>query len=413
MFAIGKLLAILSAMIVVPTISYVLGETTFDMGNPPPPPAPPALEERQMDRKRQEQFFGGPNTQGMPKPMDDQNGFEKDIKFFGDTRQNGNFQKMMEGQDGPSDEEMEKRQKEMEKRQIEQQKQQLERMKKEVSQNLKRPITMITSKMASLEKKGIAVPASIKEFVASIQNALAQLQSATEFEEAETAMDTLRESEQEFHEYFQTLEMAGNWPRILSQAKSALKREERSLTNYIRQSKRKGALDIGEPLGVLSEGIIKLKSTLVSAEEQVKTGEIDEAMSALQDDFFGAMDDLRDTKETITILTNLTGHLSQAPRQLKLYESQLKRLKSKKIVTTEADSILVELKGALSQIQVLAKAKPLDADAVTAAVEEGSALIEKFEETVSELSGTISSNDKLFQVNKQSIPTFDVDPDKE
>ncbi|GEM_PF-4417696 len=450
MFAIGRLLAILSAMIVIPTVSYVLGETTADAANTPTREDRPVIERRQEpegDRAKQERFFGGPNGQGAPdKNSDTQNTGTDRMMFLGNDTQNTIPKEMMQrfdpkqllndtkrqnakkddvaagGDQGKTstdavtdtlnsndsgDAAQEARDAQMEKRKLEQEKRQLEQMKKGLT-NMKRPLAAMKSKMGQLEKSGVTTPSDIKKFVGSMEQAMATIQSAQTFEEAQDAMDTLQSGQQDFKDNFQTLQVASNWPKILKQANTAMKGQEKMLAKFIRDSKRKGALDISEPLGTFSQAIVTLKTTLASAQEKAKTGDIEEAISTLQDDFFGAMDDLRDTQETIMTLTNLTQYLTQTPRRLKLYESQLNALKKKKVDTQEADQTLVQLKGTFSAVKALSASKPVDPDAVSTAVEEGSGFIEKLEASIGDLSGTVSANDQLFQVNEQSIPKFDL-----
>ncbi|MBI5135185.1 hypothetical protein HZA86_03045 [Candidatus Uhrbacteria bacterium] len=466
MFGISKLLGVLGAMIVVPTVAYVLGETTAEVGSNTLP-QPPAVVQDQQNPKQPPQerpgpgnrpnqegggFFqpgpgmmGGPtmgqpggqgNGQGFPEMRDPRGtgpqgdpsgnnwmqGLQKMMGGDGGSntgigsgqapgdrgRENQGFQGMMQ-QGAPDDGQWQKRQEEEEQRQKEREKKMLEQIKKSLSQKATKPLAMLKAKIAAVERKGITVPEDTKTFVSEFEQAMQQVKSAETMEDAEDALMTLQESRQEFEENFQTLQEIGNWKKILAQAKVALKREQTTLAKAMRQSKRAGAFDMADELTKLSDAVVALQSTLNKAQELSSNGKVEEAVALLHEDFFGTLEDLDDVHRTVDTLSNLSQGLRRAPAEIKQIKSRVAALKRKKVDTSEADQKLVELNAKHAQIQTLAKAKPVDSDGLVEAVQEGSQLLEEMYGILDDLQGTQSETDKLFGVNGATAPTLDLD----
>ena len=128
----------------------------------------------------------------------------------------------------------------------------------------------------------------------------------------------------------------------------------------------------------------------------------------MQDDFFGKIEDSQDLQQTLQVLVNVSGYVRSAPRQLKQFATRLTALKRKKIDTAEADALLQQMNSKFAEIKLLSATKPVDTEALTTAVEDGSTLMEQLMNTMDELGGNMSATDKLFEVKPQSVPSFNI-----
>ena len=345
----------------------------------------------------------GNGTQGMMP------GDKNDGRFMKGT--GGPGQGQGSGMGGPSDEDFKKMEEKQEKQEQEQEQRQLKQMKQGMGRAVQ-PLKMMQTQIKRLEAQKITVPSDIKEFVRTIEQALSSVQSATTFDDAQQAMETMQDAQQDFEDHFQTIQKLGNWKRIQSQSKSDIRRLESMLKRAQANAKRKGALDMSDPLNELSDAIIGLKATVEKSNALMTEGKADDALDLMENDFFGKMDDSQDIQQTLDILGNLSGYLRKAPAELKRMKADMSRLKRGKISTEEADDLLTQMERKLAEVKTLAAAKPIDTDALIDAVDDGSKLMEEFQELRDKLAGATSSNDALFDVNEKSIPKFELPPSR-
>jgi len=457
MFTLTRLLATLGALVVVPTVAYVMGQTVESPILPAAQvkqvaPNPPLEKEpdNPFNQGRVEQGQGGQQRQfrgeGMRGKEQENDGrfkggqFNPGVmgnqpgNFFDNQRQKrvgnenpgkansfgpgsaqgqggqmggqqfqGGGQGLMNRDDANSTEEQTKME--------EQQKQQEERQLKQMKQGIGRaagPLKMMQSQIKRLEAQKITVPSDIKEFVQSIEQATSSVQSATTLDDAQQAMETMQDAQQDFQDHFETLQKLGNWKRIQAQAQTSIRRLESTLKRSQSASKRKGALDMSAPLNDLSETIIGLKATVEKANGLMTSGSADDALDLMENEFFGKVQDSDDTLRTLDTLGNLSGFLRQTPSQLKRMKADVSSMKRKGVDTQEADDLLTELTRKLAEITTLAATKPVDPNALIEAVDDGSKLMEQFQETRDKLAGASSATDALFDIKEKSIPKLEL-----
>lgn len=284
------------------------------------------------------------------------------------------------GQNGPSEEQMNKQQAQREV-------QQLKQMKSGM-RGMEQGIKMFQRQIASLTKKGIPIPSEISENITKITSILQALKTTEKFEDAQDLMQELPDMMELLNEQRMTLEKLSRWPQTLKQADRMIKQLNSSLVKNknLAISLSKKGYDISEIMNKFESGVQVMKSSRDKAVELIKT-DPDAAFDEIQDNLFEQMDDLMQSDRTIKELGNLSRFSSSFKSGLAQGQATIKKLKRMKIETAELEDKLEEIKGKAAEINSILSKKPIDTDSLVGIFEDLDSMRRDFENGASELLG--------------------------
>lgn len=303
-----------------------------------------------------------------------------------------------EGQYGPSEEEMQKRQEQMEKRQQEQE----SKMKKQGLQQMKRGMkqfsTMLNrfkAKIDQLEKQGTPIPADCKENVEKAVTLVQTILTAEEIDFETFDMSELQSAGEVLQECGPKIEQAAQLPRIIKQVNAQITRLEKRVKSIETRGIR-AKLDLSEALQPISAGLAQFKAELAALKDS--------------DDPFAFMEELPERFQEIEQDINSLESIFQLQQvvkklngQITRYEQKVKRLE-KTGEGAEARAILDELKGVAAELKGL-KITVDTAETAPEIIERAFELAEQLEEEL----GISQGSAPLFQLQgKSALPQINV-----
>lgn len=189
------------------------------------------------------------------------------------------------------------------KQQFSQQKSQL----KQFSSMLKQ----FATRVSSAEKQGAVVPAELKTELSAANAALQKVLAASSADEdgVQEAMDSLMSSSDSLRDWSQKLDQIAQMPRILKQATTEIKKLDAA---YARTAKAAARLkfDVSGQMASYAAAIADIKAALQAAQTSAASGEIDDALSTLQDDVFSKLNDASQYEGVIKALQNVKSSLT-------------------------------------------------------------------------------------------------------
>ena len=273
-----------------------------------------------------------------------------------------------------------------------QQAQQLQNVKRDIK-NLTNGIKMFESRIKSLEKQKIVVPAEVKDTIAKIKTIITAVTAAKTWAEVEAAgFEDTQDLMESLREHQQLMDMLSRWPQTLKQLNNELKNLNTALKRDTATVKRLSAkgVDLSSELADFKNAIAKLTAVRDAAVVKIKAGtvdDIDAVFTDLQDNFFDQMEEIWALDKTINIMGNLTQFQAQSKKELATAQATITKLKKQQKDTSGMEEILALTKTKVAEIQALAKAKPLDTEAVLSGLDELNSLRGEFADAYSELTG--------------------------
>ncbi len=251
-------------------------------------------------------------------------------------------------------------------------------------------LKMFKTQIAKLTKQKITVPSELSDNIAKLEAIIAQVKTAKTSEEIDAIdFESMQDLMQSLDENRQQLEILARWPQTLKQINAELTRltREQAKSKTIVDRLAKKGMDLQTEYTAFAEAISKLKAVRDDAVAKMAAGNSEEAFTALQDDFFGQMEDVWQNQKVIMTMSNLGRFASDFKQNMAQVNSMVKRLQKTKVDTTELEAIISQAKEKGQEVLNLIKAKPLDADAVTSALDELENLKQEFDDKISELTG--------------------------
>ncbi len=267
--------------------------------------------------------------------------------------------------------------------------QRLQDMKKGMA-GLERGLVMFEKQIAKLTKQNIAVPSGLTDNLAKIKIILAAVKAAKTMEEAQSAgIDDLQDLMQNIDESRNQLEMLSRWPQTLKQIDRDLKQFAASLkrSKTMVNSLLKKGIDLSSVYSDFESAINKLKTVRDDAAAKMSSGDSEGAFDALENDFFGQIEDAWQYQKTIEMMSNLDRFTSDLKRGLAQAQQIINKLNKQKIDTSELQVLFDQTKSKGNEVLALLKVKPLDEETIMAGMEELWNLKEEFESKVAELTG--------------------------
>ena len=344
-----------------------------------------------------QQGFGGPQGgQGMQGPNSKQGGpqgFGNDQgQGMGNDQGFGNDQGQGMGNDQQNGDQggmSEKQQQQQDARQKQMEKQQLSQMKKGMK-GMERGLSMFDKQIAKLTKQGIAVPTECADNLTKIKGIITAVKVAETFEAVQEAgVEDIQDSMQSLNDCRQQLEMLARWPRTIKQLNSEVKRLESALKRdkSIVAKLLKKEIDLSEEYGAFENAVSGIKAVRDEAISKIKSGDSEGAFSMLEEEFFGAMQDVWEKDRIIQTMSNLGRFTSNFKRGIADEQRTIKSLKRSKVDTSTLEDLLAQSQEKGQELIVILKTKPIDEDAVMSGLQELEDLRSQFDNARQELSG--------------------------
>ncbi len=207
-----------------------------------------------------------------------------------------------------SDDQFSKQQAEQDARQQEMMKKQFTQQKKQFSQ-FSTMLKKFATRVAAIEKQGIAAPSELKTTLSDADVALAKILAASTMDDdgVQDAMSTLQDAGNSLQEWGQKLEQLAQFPRFIKQAASQIKKFE-SVSARLHKS---GDATVSAQF---DSTLTEVKTALQFAQTTAATGDIETANDTLQNDVFNKMDDLNSLQQKAEALKNAKKALSSFDR---------------------------------------------------------------------------------------------------
>lgn len=222
----------------------------------------------------------------------------------------------------------------------------------------KSSITLLNQRIKKDEKKGVTIPAGLKEKTAAALRLLKIMQAADVYEEARDAADALQEHIAEINQLLPLLETA---ERLRLYA-PFLKRVGREITQRTQKINTLRALNDRRNLQ-LEDILTKTQEELnvvAAALEEAKRGAFgnSEPGDFLEENVNIPLEDIDDAIESITALLNIRAFVNQADTKLRQYDARMKRMKrQKKDIPKEIVELLEKTKEENAALRAISRKK--------------------------------------------------------
>lgn len=249
-------------------------------------------------------------------------------------------------------------------------------------------IKMFEKQVAGLTKKGIAVPPATTEALAKLKTLIEVIQNAKTWNEVESAgAEEMQDLMMTIDESRQQLEMMTRWPQTLKQMNRELKNLETQLkrTKTMVTKLQKKDIDVTANYEQFATAIDKLKAVRDEAIAKIAEGLSQEAFDLVDNDFFGQMEDVWQNQRIIETMSNMGRFISDYKRGLAQAQQMIKIMERKKIDMSEAKELLAQAKAQGEVVVGLIRTRPVDADAVLAALEDFENIMQEFGNKMEEL----------------------------
>lgn len=232
-------------------------------------------------------------------------------------------------------------------------KQALRQLQREVK-NFKGQFTRLQSRLKSLEKKKIVIPASIMEVATRGKELIVVISKATDLAAAESAMEELRNIMESMNEITPRVELLSRLPevtRMMNQEIRRLEADVKKVKTKVKKLEKQGFSAATDWLAELQNGLAELKE----ARNSVTGGSLnweEDVMSYIGETFFDKLTDVRQNLEKVVALSNLQQFIAQVDKEV------AKAVKlNKKAKNEEAADLINQIKEKLASVKQMMKGK--------------------------------------------------------
>lgn len=324
--------------------------------NPPPPPPPSAPNFQQPIQPQQP---GGQPEQTcringveMPGPCPNYNQDNQQQNQpsnqpgqpgqFGQPGQPG----QMMGQQGPSEEQMQK----MNEQRFKDMKKGLTQFSKQIT-NMKKSVTRLKTNIA---KCGVSLPEELTNALAATDNLVAKIKASQTADELDEIVGDVEDVGSVMQDWGPRIGDLSRLCQMLKQGDRDMKILNSSLKRMQSRAKANKKVDVSNILIEYANNITAMKEILAQVKELAKT-DPESALEKLQDEFYGQMDNIRNSEMAADMVFNITKGVNDAAREIRNTEKQLAALKKKKVDTSEADNLLAAIKNQMEEVKVFIK----------------------------------------------------------
>ena len=299
---------------------------------------------------------------------------------FRQNEQNGQMgpEGQQMGPGGPSEEEMKK----MDDRRFQDMKRGLSQFSKGTTMMKK----SVEKMRKTLAKCGVGIPVELDNALKATDGLVKKIQDAKTADELEDIIGDVEDVGMTMQEWGPRMGDLGRLCQMMRQGDRDMKRLERDVKRVESRVKANKKLNLTEILNTFKEEVAAIKGAFLGVVTLAKT-DPGSALEKLEDEFYGGMDDIRNSQMAIETAINVTQGLRNAASEIKKMESQIKSLQKKKVDTGEAEDLLATMKSQIAELQQLVKGK-FDAEELIAMVEDAYATRQDLQEIMQELQGT-------------------------
>jgi len=205
-------------------------------------------------------------------------------------------------------------------------------------------------------KCGVGMPEELENALAQTDNLIGKINSAKTADELEEIVGDVQDVGSVMQDWGPRMGDLSRLCQMLKQADRDIKQFDRNAKRLESQAKANKKVDLSELVAEYKTAVSAQKETLAQARELAKTDQ-DEALSKIEDDFYGNLDNLGNLQMQISTIFNITKGLKDAAREIKNYESQIKTLTKKKIDTAELKNLIENLKAQVEELKSLVAEK--------------------------------------------------------
>mgnify|MGYP001569250275 FL=1 len=261
---------------------------------------------------------------------------------------------------------------------------------KKMLAGMDRGVVSFEKQLAKLEKQGLTIPTDVKDDLGKLKTGLDAIRNAKSPEELEAAdPDTLGDLMDKVNQSRPRLEMLAKWPRILKQADQQIARFKKELTKTKILVDRLMAkdIDVSANYTTFEQDVNNLKTARDAADALMKEGQSEEAFNKMEDEFFNLLDNVGEDQRVIQTMANLSRFGVEFKRGMAEAQKQIKNLQRRKIDVTELQGIYDQALAKGNEIVALIKIKPIDEEAILAAMDTMEDLKQQFQDAMDELTG--------------------------
>ncbi len=255
---------------------------------------------------------------------------------------------------------------------------------------LENGLKMFDRQLVNLKKQKVTIPPEVSETLEKIKSILGAVKKAQTWEDVEEAgAEELGDLMEQLNDWRQKLEHLARWPKTLAQIERDLKRLNQELKRskgLVDRLSKKG-IDLSALYAEFEAAIGALKTAKDKAAELMQQGNAEEAFEILDQEFFGAMDDVWEIHRIIMTMSNLGRFTSDFKRGISEAERTIRNLERRKIDTSALKTLLTEAKTKGQAIIEMMKTKQPDTEAILAALQEMENQRGQFEDLVEQLTG--------------------------
>ncbi|MBI4457929.1 hypothetical protein HY633_03125 [Candidatus Uhrbacteria bacterium] len=244
---------------------------------------------------------------------------------------------------------------------------------KQAAKGMKTGIKMFDTQIAKLTKQNIAVPADIADILGQVKALIAGIEGNKSWDDLQAlGIENVDELFDKLDDGRERIVMLGRWPQAIKQVDKQLAAMDKTAVRLkaLADKLKGGEIDVAERQAQYAAGVADLRKARNDADALVKAGGGTEAFDLLETGFFDKLDGIIENQRVIETMANMGRFVSEYRKASLSIQQQLAALAKKKVDTTELKSLFAQFKAKGDSIAALLKVKPIDTDAVLAAVNE-------------------------------------------
>jgi hypothetical protein len=289
------------------------------------------------------------NGKEMPGPCSSYNNMPPTNQLEFGRPENGSMrQEEFQGQQGPSEEDMQK----MDERRFKDMKRGLSQFAKGIKMMKK----SAAKTKAIVNKCGVSMPEELENALASADNLVGKIESAKTADELDEVSESIEDVGSVMQEWGPRMGDLHRLCQMIKQGDKDLKQLDRSVKRAETRDKSNKKIDLNEMIVAYKTGVTAMRQNLDEAKQLAKT-DPESALEKIEDDFYGEMDNVRNSERAIDMALNISQGIKDATREMKDYQKQIDSLKKKKVDTTEIQAELNSLKSKIEELKSLIKTK--------------------------------------------------------
>lgn len=267
----------------------------------------------------------------------------------------------------------------------------LERMKKGVK-GMQKAVDQMNKVIKKIKDAGYSVPAGVEDSLAKAVAAIATINASTEFDDAvQTAMDDFNAFIDVLDENMESMQMLGAFPRIKKQADREVANTQKAF-DKVKSKLANVGFDLTQEFADVQAQVDALKANYDKAIAAAQAGKVQDAFDILENDFFPAIADTRQSIGMLDAVKNLTRAAKQVDSGIKNAEKIVAKLAKKGFNVTKLQEIIAKSKAESEAFKASLKVKPFEPTDAVDHLDVLNGLREDFE---NEVDVQIGDDDKL------------------